>query len=756
MRIKASLRVLLPLLLGVLVLTPSCNRSPEARKARYLEAGRRLYDQKDYPRAILEFKNAVDVAQRDPEPSYRLGLAYLATKDYKQAAQSFSNAARLDPKHAGAQLRLAEILTASDDPELLQEALSRLKIVLETSTSADALHAIALTELKLGNPDQAQQHLEEALSRFPQELSLYVVLAKSKLLRNDWAGAEATLKKAVAAAPKSPDAVVALGTFYIGQRRLPEAEKLLRQALELDPRSGQALFEMALLQFNTGRQAAAGEIFKKLSTFSEPQYQPLHAIFLFKQGDKEGAVAELEKLCRQNPKSRELRAQLVASYWVVNRLDKLEALLQTALKQNPKDFDALLQRGEMYMAQGKYAPAQADLDQVLSYKRDSAVVHYILAKLYQARGADLTYRQELTEAVRLSPDLLLARLDLARALTASGAAQSALNILDEAPAAQKRAFPFFVERNWAWLALGKYADLRQGVKAGLAIERNPDLLIQSGWVGIADRNYLAARSAIEEALQKAPSDTRALEALAALYNAQKKTAELDTRLRQYATTATSPEVRLFVGNWVLQNGDREGARQFFRSAKLADPKFDEADLALALIDASEGKLDAARNTLNALLSNRDQDMRLRLQSAILETSARRYPEAIGQYRKILSVDRNNLLALNNIAYLLANTNQPDEALTFAQQAKEVAPGVAAVEDTLGWVLYRKGIYTAAVSYLESAAQKTDNPAVQYHLGMAYVKVGNRERGERILKAALKTAPELQEADEGRQMIAAAK
>jgi predicted Zn-dependent protease len=59
-----------------------------------------------------------------------------------------------------------------------------------------------------------------------------------------------------------------------------------------------------------------------------------------------------------------------------------------------------------------------------------------------------------------------------------------------------------------------------------------------------------------------------------------------------------------------------------------------------------------------------------------------------------------------------------------------------VSDTLAWVLYKRGIYQRAVALLEDSASKLpDNPTVQYHLGMAYSKVGNKEGARKALLAA---------------------
>jgi tetratricopeptide (TPR) repeat protein len=308
------------------------------------------------------------------------------------------------------------------------------------------------------------------------------------------------------------------------------------------------------------------------------------------------------------------------------------------------------------------------------------------------------------------------------------------------------------ERNWALLAMNNYDDLRKNLKFQLSQARLPDLLVQDGWVKIRDRDYIAARAALEEGLQKAPSDSRVLIALGALYRAQNKTEEFTERLRKYGEDNKSPEVQFFIGDWLRQTGDRAGARKFLLAAKAADPNFHEVDVALAALDMADGNLEGAKALLNELTKLRDRDVSLRVQIANLEISRNRVPDAIDQYRKILAIDRGNVYALNNLAYLLASLNQADEALAYAQQAQELAPTLAEVEDTLGWVLYHKAIYGEAVSYLESASKKSSDPAIQYHLGLAYYKAGKSERGAQILKAALKAAPNLREAELARQQM----
>jgi hypothetical protein len=56
-----------------------------------------------------------------------------------------------------------------------------------------------------------------------------------------------------------------------------------------------------------------------------------------------------------------------------------------------------------------------------------------------------------------------------------------------------------------------------------------------------------------------------------------------------------------------------------------------------------------------------------------------------------------------------------------------------------------------VKYLESAASGAPDPVIRYHLGMAYLKTGDK-RGEPTLRAALKSAPGLPEARMAQQLL----
>ena len=729
--------------------------SPEAREGRYMEAGKRQMQKKDYARAILQFMNAAKAMPKDAEPNYQLGLAYLARNDFQSAYYYFKKAVDLNPKHQQAQLKRAQLLAATNNKANLEEAQQKVHELLSSTTStAEILDTLATAEWKLGNQQDAEKHLEEAFTKFPKDLASAVALSRIRIAHKDMLGAEEVLKKAASQQPPSANAFMALGHFYMSTGKTAEAEAQFRRAIAADSKSGPALLSLAVLQVRTGKLDDAGRSYSQLSALPDIRYRPYHAAFLAARGQHGPAIAEFEKLNRQYPEDRDIRTYLVREYLTTQKTAEAETLISAALSKNPKDVDALLQRAGVYLISGRADDAQKDLTQALHFRPDSAEAHFLMAKVHQLRGALLNQRAELSEVLRLRPDYLPARAQLSQLLITSGAAKSALDLMDAVPPAQKGNLGVLIQRNWALLALNQPAEVRTQVDRGLAAVRLPELLIQDAYLKLQQKDYSAARASLVEALNKSPEDLRILRLIVASYAAEKQPAAAVSVVREYAQQhAKSALAQQFLADVLLANGQRQQARTALLAAKAANPKFTQADLSLARLDATEGHVNEASKTLSSILTENPNNVPARLMLASIKETRGNPNAAIDDYKKILQVQPGNVLALNNLAYdLVEYGNQADEALKYAQRAAELAPEAPAVENTLGWVLYRKGMYSLAVPHLEKAADKEPSARRRCHLAMAYLKMGDQERGQKNLEAAVKLDPNIPEIKTAQQLL----
>ena len=116
------------------------------------------------------------------------------------------------------------------------------------------------------------------------------------------------------------------------------------------------------------------------------------------------------------------------------------------------------------------------------------------------------------------------------------------------------------------------------------------------------------------------------------------------------------------------------------------------------------------------------------------------------YRKMLEIDPHHPLALNNLAFHLSSGDKDlDEALKYAQMAREISPkNAAALDDTIGWILYRKGLYASAVRTLRNAVADEPNAVRRFHLAMAHFKAGDRKEAVAVYKSAVAANPDAPE------------
>jgi tetratricopeptide (TPR) repeat protein len=723
----------------------------------FLKSGKSYFRKQDYASALLQFKNAARLAPKDPEPWFYLGQAYLGVRDARQAIISLVRATQINPKYADAQIKLAELMVWSHRQDLLQSAQERMQMVLSDNPgNSDALVILASAQAHTGDLKDVEKYLKEALDKHPELLSASTALALMKLSQKDWGTAEGILKEAAIHAPNSPDPLVALGELYLFNGRPAEAEAQFRRALQIDSDHAPALLHLASQHAAAGRMNEAEAIYRKLSSQNRRQFGEIYPAFLLQQGKFDVAISEYKKTISSNPESRIAREGLVVAYVRAGRLQDAHEAVDQVLHGNPRDGGALLQKAQLLIRAGQNGEARQVLESLLASQPSFAEAHLLLSEVARIQNASVAQRHELAEALRLNPNLLQARLALAAAMIRDQGAKDALDLLRQAPAAQQRTPAYLAQRNWALLAFGDMAGFSAGIAAGLPTGAT-EFLVQDGVRRLMTRDFAGAQDSLEKALQRNPKDLRALEALANCYVQQKRPDVALQKVRAYAARAPqAPELHLFEGNWLANSGRLDEARSAFLAAQAASPQYAPASLALGRLEVIQRRYDEARRHLTQVLSINDRDLEAYRLSATMEATTGNYETAIRHYRKVLELAPADAAALNDLACLLSDhSSQLDEALTYAQRAKELAPDDPAADDTLGWIFCRKGIYQRALTHLQSASAKSDSAIPKYHLAIAYFRLGDMSRGRRALATAQSVDPNAAEAVLAKQAMTAA-
>lgn len=114
-----------------------------------------------------------------------------------------------------------------------------------------------------------------------------------------------------------------------------------------------------------------------------------------------------------------------------------------------------------------------------------------------------------------------------------------------------------------------------------------------------------------------------------------------------------------------------------------------------------------------------------------------YDKCIRLYEAILRVEPENVLMMNNLAYILAGQGKElPRAKELAMKAVSRYPSNASYLDTLGWVLFKMGMYEQARETLEKAVLLNSNEVEIFeHLSKIYEKLGNTQKASELLERA---------------------
>ncbi len=97
----------------MLVLAGGCARSPEAKKARYLDHGDHYYRKEQYREAILEYRNALRIDPANARAIEQLGLAHYQLGELGQSLRFLLKARELAPDHAEVRLKLGTCISSA-------------------------------------------------------------------------------------------------------------------------------------------------------------------------------------------------------------------------------------------------------------------------------------------------------------------------------------------------------------------------------------------------------------------------------------------------------------------------------------------------------------------------------------------------------------------------------------------------------------------------------------------------------------------
>jgi len=287
--------------------------------------------------------------------------------------------------------------------------------------------------------------------------------------------------------------------------------------------------------------------------------------------------------------------------------------------------------------------------------------------------------------------------------------------------------------------------------------RLPAIRVLLGKAAAARRDEAGARRHFSDALVLDPDNLEALSSLVSLDLAAHQPQAARTRVDdRVSKSPKDSNVLLLAGRVHAVTGDVPGAEQLLQRAIEADSNNLQAYAALGQLFISEHRMPEARERFEQIIAKRPDSVPAQTMVAMLYEAEQNRSEARKRYERVMQIDQDAAVAANNLAWMYTEDGgNLDVALQLAQTAKRELPNRPEIDNTLGWVYYKKGLASLAICPLRSAAdQEPSNPTYFYQLGLAYVKAGDKVQAKKALQRALTLNGSFAGADDARKALAA--
>lgn len=155
--------------------------------------------------------------------------------------------------------------------------------------------------------------------------------------------------------------------------------------------------------------------------------------------------------------------------------------------------------------------------------------------------------------------------------------------------------------------------------------------------------------------------------------------------------------------------------------------------------SQHGRQQEAIELLDNELKKTPDNVSLHYELATIYLNQRQYSQAKPHYLAVVDKKPDNVLALNNLAYLYGLEQSP-EALIYAQKAYKLAPDTPVVLDTYGYLLLKQGNVKESLALLTHAVKLLpDNTEMQFHLAKAYFLNGDKTIATQLLAKTEKSS-----------------
>jgi len=536
---------------------------------------------------------------------------------------------------------------------------------------------------------------------------------------------------------------------YLSSGRMDEAKQLLSQMYQQQPDNTEivkALIHIAEKAFDTDD---VKKLTNALLAIEENQENLLIQISSFlRSGLIKEAELRLQSFMEKYP--NQPRAQLLASEIALNqgKIEKALELVSKSLETDQGNSDAWYLRGQINSINANYIQAISDINKSRALK-DTPVARIALARAYMLSGRKNDAVNELS-SIAYDPAIPERARLLLEAVYFQTADDAGLRNFYKEMINKFPGNTFWLVRAAGYLSQQRDLDNAETLYK-IALDNSnkmnqPDAGALNGYLSVLlGKNQLQR---VMKESEKYADSPLAYIALANMAQAKFKEGNRQKSIDYFKKAVEKSENNinfatqvLFIMAEVIGNDE---VYSYCDSILAQNPDSLIANYVLAKLSERAGQFNKAVEYMDKTIHIVGEDdtqanSLMAEKAAMLSFAFDKYSDnqyldqAIQIWQEILKKVPDDIGALNNIAYLLAQNNlRLDQALKYAETAQKKSPNNPSILDTYAYVLYKNSRFEEAAEYTQAAIQIFETKqayaptAVYEHLAMIKEKLGRTD------------------------------
>ncbi|MBK8815977.1 MAG: tetratricopeptide repeat protein [Methylococcaceae bacterium] len=765
------------LFLLFLLLLNGCGKTEDKVK-NYLASGKSLYEQGNLDKAKIEFKNVVQLDNKNVDAYYHLALIDETKQNWQSMFGNLMQVIRNDPKNTQALLKLSRLNLLSDRQN---EALKNIDALLKLSPdNPDALSLKGALLVKQGNYDKAMELAEQILKQHPDHSDAVSLKTVVYLTKKDQSAALNTVQKALELKPNDlalqllqlqvhaqsknntaveqdylnlikqyPDKLeytYALVKHYAEIGESDKALSTLQALVDLHPDQMKPKFILVDFLMQKKPELVEKTLAGYLAQYpEEPEFHFRSASLYIKLNKVNEAKKALNRIIELKPKTKEghnAKITLAKMALQDNDSELAQNLVKQVLSDDAHNLEGLLMKARLDMQKGTYDEAITNLRVVLRDYSNSDEALVLIAQAYTRKNSPELAEEHFRKALAINPANFDALIPVASNMIknkdvnrAEELLQKALAIKPDHPGAlQALAEVKIMQKDWQ--GTQKVADIIASKPKGAGYSK-----FIGGKISEEQGLYKEAIGQYKEALILTPDLTDALRGIASCYEKLEQIKEMYGYLDEFIAAHPNDTYPWLLKGQLLAKEKRiDDALKILSEAIGKWPKTPELYEAVASIHLEKKDSEKAIAAINQGLEAMPDQIRLTMFLASAYEQTGDYDNALKTYETLITKNPNVDIIVNNLVSLLLdhfNTKENIERAVSLAQRFERSDQPYFV-DSYGWALLNSGKNDEALKVLRDVVKNMPQvPVFRYHLGLAYHKTNNKALAITELEEALK-------------------